>query len=565
MNLQDLKKKPTEEKRPEQKPEGQKLGKTAQKRLIIAAAVAIVIIGAFVGMKQSGETNRRIERLVNDLEDRADDYFLSYPVIGEKSGDDLYWGEGGYFEQVKGKKKFPAAVAEKMKTVCIYASEEGEEETFHSSGFEKACRMAAVLEYVKYENEDVKAVMDTLMAQAAEAAKGDNWITSRSLFMTFAKYDSLPYYGNSDVMPKEEIAAAFAKEWQKIKREMSTGKADLSGFLEDAAEVASTAPIKVPEYGTVRNNTSSAAAEGSAPALVEVYLDMDKMAPYDEILAALEEYGEEAIFRNGEGGYYDGSREKGNLYGDFRTQYISGRVRRTGQEDAFTEQYLRDHYDKPSKTYTYFKDEQIGALPEFYSDTERVFVYDDTVYAFTPYAIYTTNGNVYYDVETAERAERKHVPLEQVDLLMSDVNGRIRPYLRELSDFDPRYEYDIDNSLVTVYLKAPQGTTEALKRDGQIPIKEDTTMTWENLQESLCNICEEMSKAVRDVEDIRSAMWGTQEETGIALILASDVDPDSGLLSILNGEVVQDNSMDLPVTAPPDNSEAENAEDGAED
>ncbi len=240
-------------------------------------------------------------------------------------------------------------------------------------------------------------------------------------------------------------------------------------------------------------------------------------------------------------------------------------MRRTGQEDAFTEQYLRDHYDKPSKTYTYFKDEQIGALPEFYSDTERVFVYDDTVYAFTPYAIYTTNGNVYYDVETAERAERKHVPLEQVDLLMSDVNGRIRPYLRELSDFDPRYEYDIDNSLVTVYLKAPQGTTEALKGDGQIPIKEDTTMTWENLQESLCNICEEMSKAVRDVEDIRSAMWGTQEETGIALILASDVDPDSGLLSILNGEVVQDNSMDLPVTAPPDNSEAENAEDGAED
>ena len=73
-------------------------------------------------------------------------------------------------------------------------------------------------------------------------------------------------------------------------------------------------------------------------------------AAADDVL----EYGEEAIFRNGEGGYYDGSREKGNLYGDFRTQYISGRVRRTGQEDAFTEQYLRDHYDKPSKTYTYF-------------------------------------------------------------------------------------------------------------------------------------------------------------------------------------------------------------------
>ena len=85
--------------------------------------------------------------------------------------------------QVKGKKKFPAAVAEKMKTVCIYASEEGEEETFHSSGFEKACRMAAVLEYVKYENEDVKAVMDTLMAQAAEAAKGSVFLQSRKDFV----------------------------------------------------------------------------------------------------------------------------------------------------------------------------------------------------------------------------------------------------------------------------------------------------------------------------------------------------------------------------------------------
>ena len=44
MNLQDLKKKPAEEKRPEQKPEGQKLGKTAQKRLIIAAAVFFFLI-----------------------------------------------------------------------------------------------------------------------------------------------------------------------------------------------------------------------------------------------------------------------------------------------------------------------------------------------------------------------------------------------------------------------------------------------------------------------------------------------------------------------------------------
>lgn len=559
MDLQDLKKKPAEkkpeEKQPEQKPEGKK----TQKRLIIAGVVVLVLIGAFAFMNQSKETNRMIESLVDDLEDRAEDYWLSYPVIGEGSTDDLYWGEGGYFEKVKDKKKFSAAVADKMKTVCVYASEEGEEETFHSSGIEKACRMAAVLEYVNYENEDVKAVMDGLMTQAAEAAKGDNWITSRNLFMTFAEYDSLPYYGSPDAMPKEEIEAAFADKWQKIKREMPTGKADLGDFLEDAVEVASIAPIKVPEYGTVKNTAEAAAAEGSAPAVSEMYLDIEKMAPYDEVIAALEEYGEEAVFRNGEGGYYDGSREKGNIYGDFRTLYISGRVPRTGQEDAFTEQYLRDHYDKPSKTYTYFKEEKIGALPTFYTDTERVFVYDGTVYAFTPYAIYTSDGTAFYDIAAAKEAEKKHLPLGEADVLMGEMNERVQPYLRELSAFAPRYEYDIANSLVTVYLKAPQGTTEALKGDGQIPMKEDTAMTWENLRESLCAICKEMSSAVRDVEDIRSAMWGTQEETGVGLILASDVDPDSGLLSILNGEVVQDNSENppAPAEAPATEGEAE--------
>lgn len=550
MDLQDLKKKP-EEKQPEQKPEGQKPRKKAQKRLIIAAAVVVVLIGAFAFMNQSKETNRMIESLVNNLEGRAGDYWFSYPVIGEQSTDDLYWGEGGYFEQVKDKKKFSAAVADKMKTVCVYASEEGEEESFHSSGFEKACRMAAVLEYVNYENEDVKTVMDDLMARAAEAAKGDNWITSRNLFMTFAEYGSLPYYGSPDAMPKEEIEAAFAEKWREIKREMPAGEADLDGFFEDMIEVVSVTPIEVPEYGTVRNTVEAAATEGDAltVSVSEMYLDIDKMAPYDEVIAALEEYGEEAIFRNGEGGYYDGSREKGNIYGDFRTLYISGRVPRTGQEDAFTEQYLRDHYDKPSKTYTYFKEEKIGALPTFYTDTERVFVYDGTVYAFTPYAIYTSDGTAFYDIAAAKEAEKKHLPLGEADVLMGEMNERVQPYLRELSAFAPRYEYDIANSLVTVYLKAPQGTTEALKGDGQIPMKEDTTMTWENLRESLCAICKEMSNAVRDVEDIRSAMWGTQEETGVGLILASDVDPDSGLLSILNGEVVQDNSENPPAPA----------------
>jgi len=563
VDLQDLKKKP-QERQTEQKPPEKKPGKTAQKRLLIAGAVAVVLIGAFIGIKQGKETNSKIEGVIEDLEERGGAYRFSFPVSSD-GVDEIYWGEGGHFEKVKEKKKFVDALTAKMDSICNYASEDEEEISFHSGGFEKVCRMAAVLEYMDYENADVKAAVNRLMEQAAETARESGQFTRTGIFETFLRYGSMPYYGNPELMPKEEIEAAYAEKWQAIKQEMPEGDAKLDDFLEDVAEAASIAPIQIPEYGTVKETspagTESVAANNSATA--PTYLDVGKMAPYNELIAALEEYGEEAIFRIGEGGYYDGSREKGNFYGDFRSQFVSGKARRTGHEDAFTEQYLRDHYDKPDKTYTYFKDKRVGALPEFYTDTERVFVYDGSVYAFTPYAMYTTNGNVYYDVETADRAERKHLPLGQVDSLMSDVNERIRPYLRELSDFAPRYEYDIDNSLVTVYLKAPQGTTEVLKGDGQIPIGEYVRMTWENLREFLCNICKEMSKAVQDVEDIRSAMWGTQEETGVALILASDVDPESGLLSILNGEVVQDHSENPPVSAAA-NSEADAAEDAAE-
>lgn len=556
---QDLKKNEAEQKKDlkkneaEQKqPEGQKTGGKMKKRLMIVGAAVVVIVGAFVGMNQSRETNRRIENLIDDLQYRADAYHFSYPVIGGQPDDgsvrtgtdDIYWGEDGYFGQVKNKNKFSAAVADAMETACIYADNEGEEAKFHSDGFEKACRMAAVLEYVNYENADVKAVMDSLMAQAAEAAKGDNWITSKNIFKTFAEYSSLPYYGNTDAIPKEEIEAAFAEKWQEIKQEMYTEEADLDGFLKDASEVASVAPIEIPEYGTVKGTSAAgteAAPAGSAPAIDEMYLDMNKMVPYDEMIAALEEYGEEAIFRNGAGGYYDGSREKGNLYGDFRTQYVSGKVRRTGNEDAFTEQYLRDHYDKPSKTYTYFKDEMIGALPTFYTDTERVFVYDGSVYAFAPYAIYTVDGAAIYDLDAAKEAEKKHLPLSEADALMGDVRDKVQPFLRVLSDFAPRYEYDTANNLITVYLKAPKGTAEALKGNGQILIKENTKMTWEDLQEYLCEVCKEMSSTMGNIDDIRSAMWGTQE-TGVGFVLTSDADSESRLLSILNGEVVQDNS-----------------------
>ena len=530
--------------------------------IVAALAVLVVAIGGFMAHQNVQETNRKIATTVEDIEDfakKSTNSSVKYPV---SSSSYLYrgyiWDEGGYFDQLRDNKKLASALVAAMEANCNPTNDSGETK-FSYYGMLHAYNMAAIMEYMNYENPDVKACLDSLTAQTlAIVDESESFSTTSSIYNILLPFKGLTYYtGVTEQLPNEQIEAAYLAQWQTVKQEMSSGKAALSSFLEDVTDNASKSPTTVPEKTNMETSTES----GMAIAVNETYipkseLDINKMAPYDEILAALQEYGETAIFRNGQGGYYDYKSERGTKYGDFMRRVVSGRVRRTGQEDAFTESYLRQHYDKPDSTYYYFKGEKINALPTFFSDTTNVFVYNKTVFAFTDYAIYYHSECLPYDYEKAKEMEFKHVSLNQEEYLIGQMEKELGPYLQSLRDFSPRYEYNVENNMVTIYLTALPGTTAALQAGESIPFspQDDSKLEWGKFCNYLSSLYNQMKDAVNEVNSIQLATTGVNT-TGIGIIVISDVNPDAGLLSMLNGEVVQDNSANPPEPANPANQE----------
>ena len=530
--------------------------------IVAALAVLVVAIGGFMAHQNVQETNRKIATTVEDIEDfakKSTNSSVKYPV---PSSSYLYrgyiWDEGGYFDQLRDNKKLASALVAAMEANCNPTNDSGETK-FSYYGMLHAYNMAAILEYMNYENPDVKACLDSLTAQTlAIVDESESFSTTSSIYNILLPFKGLTYYtGVTEQLPNEQIEAAYLAQWQTVKQEMSSGKAALSSFLEDVTDIASKSPTTVPEKTNMETSTES----GMAIAVNETYipkseLDINKMAPYDEILAALQEYGETAIFRNGQGGYYDYKSERGTKYGDFLRRVVSGRVRRTGQEDAFTESYLRQHYDKPDSTYYYFKGESINNLPTFFSDTTNVFVYNKTVFAFTDYAIYYHSECLPYDYEKAKEMEFKHVSLNQEEYLIGQMEKELGPYLQALRDFSPRYEYNVENNMVTIYLTALPGTTAALQAGESIPFspQDDSKLEWGKFCNYLSSLYNQMKDAVNEVNSIQLATTGVNT-TGIGIIVISDVNPDAGLLSMLNGEVVQDNSANPPEPANPANQE----------
>lgn len=530
--------------------------------IVAALAVLVVAIGGFMAHQNVQETNRKIATTVEDIENfakKSTNSSVKYPV---SSSSYLYrgyiWDEGGYFDQLRDNKKLASALVAAMEANCNPTNDSGETK-FSYYGMLHAYNMAAILEYMNYENPDVKACLDSLTAQTlAIVDESESFSTTSSIYNILLPFKGLTYYtGVTEQLPNEQIEAAYLAQWQTVKQKMSSGKAALSSFLEDVTDIASKSPTTVPEKTNMETSTES----GMAIAVNETYipkseLDINKMAPYDEILAALQEYGETAIFRNGQGGYYDYKSERGTKYGDFMRRVVSGRVRRTGQEDAFTESYLRQHYDKPDSTYYYFKGESINNLPTFFSDTTNVFVYNKTAFAFTDYAIYYGSDCLPYDYEKAKDMEFKHVSLNQEEYLKSKMEQELRPYLQSLRDFSPRYEYNVENNMVTIYLTALPGTTAALQAGESIPFspQDDSKLEWGKFCNYLSSLYNQMKDAVNEVNSIQLATTGVNT-TGIGIIVISDVNPDAGLLSMLNGEVVQDNSSNPPEPANPANQE----------
>ena len=389
-----------------------------------------------------------------------------------------------------------------------------------------------------------------MTTQALAEVDNEDWDKTTRIYKDLQPFTGLAYYtGRNDLLTNEEIEKTYYARWQAVKADAAKADADIFDFLGDVYEIAAISPVEVPAQRlSGKQDSQDVATAVNEVAIPSVYLDIDKMAPYEEVFSFFTEHGTAAIFRNGQGGYYDSRNEKGTLYGDFRVQFISGRVKRTGKEDAFTEQYLRDHYDSPSKTYYYFRGERVNKFPAFFNDTKQVFVYDSSVFAVSDYGIYFGSDMLPYDYERAKNAEFKHITLSEEALINHIINSKLRPAVtNSLSEFQPTIEYDAENKIVIVYLTALPGTTKALEDGEEIPFsaQSETTMKWSDF----------VSFLERMPADAQDEFIGF--DIGIGIIVGSDVNPDAGLLSLLNGEVVADNSENPPSAADKEEGEQE--------
>lgn len=544
MDFSNLGEKPANQPAAANRPSGQ----FDKKKILYIVIAAVVLLAAFAGYK-SYKHNQRMAYLTGEVVEEMLDCItwdkIEYPTLADNSST---WKPGGYFDEVKDSQKLTNAVSVAMEELCT--KNDGAE--FSPSAIGKVYRLMAVLEYLDYERPEVKATLDNLTAQALEAARSeDNKLTTESVYKDLMRFDGLTYYtSRQEQLKNEEIEQYYNKRWQELKQDMADGKGYFADFIKELHAIACQSPIDVPEQKTSDDSGSELAMAANAVAINQMYLDINKIMPYDELLAALQENGEPAIFRNGEGGYYDYQSIKGTTFGDFARITVSGRAKRTGQEDAFTEQYMREHYDHPDKTYTYFRGEKFGSLPAFFNDTKQVFVYDGSAYAFTNYAFYYNDIMLPYDYEAAKEAEFKHVTTSEYDFIQYMVDQAASSYLRGmLTPLQPELNIDVENMLVTVYLTALPGTTEALQAGQPIPIGQDRKADWHEFVKYLSDMSEDFA--------YESSVY---KKIGVGVILRSDVNPDAGLLSILNGEVVQDNSANPP--EPAKTPTAENDENG---
>ena len=513
--------------------------------IIAGAALLIAAIAGYAAYRHNSEISSMAEAIAEKVSDAADGYYLEYPEI---KADDLYWGEGGWYEQLRDNKKLAQALATKMWENAATTKEDGTTE-ISTAKLQTIYRMAAVLEYVGYENQEVKDCLAEITAQMLEKCRSSQY--TRTLvdgYATLLGFEGLSYYDCAgQAVSHQEVEEYLAERWQQLAAAMDSGHEDLADLLEDVYKLAFVQPVQVPKQQAAGAGAETSSGVNSV-VLREPLLDMNKIIPYGELTAALQAHGEQAIFRNGQGGYYDGQSGKGTFYGDFQRLVISGRVRRTGQEDAFTEQYLRENYDKPDSTRYYFKDEQISPLPPFFNDTRQVYVYNGSAYAFTDYAVYMGSTALIYDFDQAKEQEFKHISMDQLSYVSYTVDQVMSGMMRELREFNPRYQFDEENNLVMLYLDALPGTTEALKAGQPVPVSSDgRTLSWEDLKEQLTGMGEAMYDELK----------GNGLGTGLGLILISDVNQDAGLLSILNNEVIADNAANPPEPNPPENNQPE--------
>lgn len=169
-------------------------GGIASKRIIYIIAAAALLIAAIAGYaayRNNSQISHMAESIAEEVSDAADGYYLTYP---ELKADDLYWGEGGWYEQVRDNKKLAQALAAKMWENATTTKEDGATE-ISTAKLQTPYRMAAVLEYVGYENQEVKDCLAEITAQSLEKIRSSEYAaTLTSGYETLLRFERLDYY-----------------------------------------------------------------------------------------------------------------------------------------------------------------------------------------------------------------------------------------------------------------------------------------------------------------------------------------------------------------------------------
>ena len=268
-----------------------------------------------MALQQNQDIDAKINSVVESLLDSVKSD-IKYPTADK---DSYIWEAGGYYDHVKDKKKLAQAIISAMEDMCTKKVEGETNPVFSSDGIRRAYRLAAVLEYLGYENPDVKNCLDSLTTQALAEVDNEDWDKTTRIYKSLQPFTGLAYYtGRNDLLTDEEIEKAYYTRWQRVKADAAKGDTDIFDFLGDVYEIAAISPIEIPAQRlSGKQDSQDVATAVNEVAIPSIYLDIDKMAPYEEVVAFLTDHGTAAIFRNGQGGYYDSRNEKGTLYGGF--------------------------------------------------------------------------------------------------------------------------------------------------------------------------------------------------------------------------------------------------------
>lgn len=299
-----------------------------------------------------------------------------------------------------------------------------------------------VMEVLGYTRDSIKSAVDTEIQSAKVAVFQDSDDQQLFDFLNdMVNMGGLTYYTSFEkFFPAEELTAELRTRAEAVcdagdTVELVAFVADLEPFCERASVTPDQEEVgRVPEVS---------------------YLQADDVLPADQLLDVVISKAEPAIFRSGEGGYYDFTGEGGGrqsrgaaYYGDFMT-IRAGTAQEEKPEEGSENLYFRGKNIAAVGTFEDILDEEVQAI----------LIWDDVIVAVGQDWISllrneTSQGLVYS--EEIDLSTWELEPVRTADLTDTAVFKEIDTLLQEkLEDYETELRYDVDSQELQILVTAP--------------------------------------------------------------------------------------------------------------